>query len=159
MLVLLLQIMLTFFMSQSVSWLTSLLKLDKYRHISGPEWDIFLKKIWDIPGMLLHHFQIILISCMYLSLLVGLLPYWNHTKVGLSPVLYEISFWNFLEAFLGCFYTCSKWFWISCMSVNLLVGLLPYWNYTNIGISPYLEDITFSNFLETFLGCLYTFYK
>ena len=27
------------------------------------------------------------------------------------------------------------------MSVSLLVGLLPYWNYTNIGISPVLEEI------------------
>ena len=35
---------------QSVSWLTFLLKLDKYRHISGPEWDIFLKFFRDISG-------------------------------------------------------------------------------------------------------------
>ena len=32
------------------------------------------------------------------------------------------------------------------MSVSLLVGLLPYWKYTNIGISPALDEISFWNF-------------
>ena len=41
------------------------------------------------------------------------------------------------------FYTKSKYFWISCMSVSLLVSLLPYWNHVNIGISPVLDDIYF----------------
>ena len=48
------------YVCQSVSLLTSLLKLDKYRDISGPEWDIFLEIFEDIPGMLFHHFQMIL---------------------------------------------------------------------------------------------------
>ena len=74
----------------------------------------------------------------------------------ISLVLDDKSFWNLLETFLGCFYTSSKWFWISCMSVSLLVGLLSYWNLTNIGISPVLDDISFWIFLEAFLGCLYT---
>ena len=37
------------------------------------------------------------------------------------------------------------------MSVRLLVGLLPYWNSTQIHISPILDDISFW-FLKTFLG-------
>ena len=45
----------------------------------------------------------------------------------ISPVLDEISFWNFLETFPGCFWTFSKLFWIFCMSVSLVVGILPYW--------------------------------
>ena len=140
---------------------------------------------------------------MSVSLLVGLLPYWILVNIGTSSLREDISLWNFqvifpgcsytssewdillnfLEAFLGCLYTCSKWFWNSCMSVSLLVGLLPYWNYTNIGISPVLDDIffwivfniprmfvhlfqmilnfmhvcqSFWNFLETFLGQIYT---
>ena len=44
----------------SVSWLTSLLKLDKYRDISISERDIFLKVWEDIPWMLVQNFQIIL---------------------------------------------------------------------------------------------------
>ena len=93
---------------------------------------------------------------MSVSLLVGLLPYWNLTNIGISPVLNETSFWNSLEAFLGCLYTIFKSFQFSCTSVSLLVGLLPYWNYTNTGISPFLDDIYFWDFLETFLGYWYS---
>ena len=46
-----------------------------------------------------------------------------------------------------CWHTNSKWFWISCMSVNLLVDLPPYGNHTNIGITPLLDKIFFWNFL------------
>ena len=35
---------------QSVNWLTSLLKLDKWRDISSSGWDIFLKFFGDISG-------------------------------------------------------------------------------------------------------------
>ena len=45
---------------QSVSWLTSLPISDKYGDISSSGWDIFLKFLRDIPGMLVHYFQIIL---------------------------------------------------------------------------------------------------
>ena len=55
------QIILNFlYVCQSVCWLTSLLKLDKYRDISYSGWDILLNFFWDIPGMLVHYFQIIL---------------------------------------------------------------------------------------------------
>ena len=54
------------YVCQSVGWLTSLPKLDKYRDISISVWDIFLKFFGDIPGMLLHHFQIIL-NFLYVS--------------------------------------------------------------------------------------------
>jgi len=43
-----------FFVCQSVSWLTSLLKLDKYRNISSSGWHIFLESFGDIPGMYLN---------------------------------------------------------------------------------------------------------
>ena len=65
------QIILNFlYVCQSVSWLTSLLKLDKYKHISDSEWDIFVKMFGDIPRIFLHHFQIILnfsYVCQYVS--------------------------------------------------------------------------------------------
>ena len=47
------------FVCQSYSLLISLLKIDQYRDISCPGWDIFLKIFWDIPGMFLHYFTII----------------------------------------------------------------------------------------------------
>ena len=55
------QIILKFlYVCQSISWLTSLLKLDKYRDISSSVRDIFLQFFGDISGMLAHQFQIIL---------------------------------------------------------------------------------------------------
>ena len=49
------QIILKFlYVCQSVSWLTSLLKLYKYSDISTSGRDIFLKFDWDIPEMYAH---------------------------------------------------------------------------------------------------------
>ena len=72
----------------------------------------------------------------------------------ISLVLDDISFWNFLGTFLGCWYTCSKQFWLFCISVSLLFGSLSYRNYTDIRISPDLDKISFWNILETFFGFL-----
>ena len=167
------------YVCQSVSWLTFLLKLDKYRDISSSVWDIFLKFFGGIPGMFVHLFQIVvnfLYVCQSVSWLTSLLKlfkyrdisssgrdiflrfFWRHswdvgtlipnnfeilvclsvgylayflteiTQIKITPVLDEIFFWNFLETFLGFWYNRSKYFWFSSMSVSLLVGLLPYWN-------------------------------
>ena len=83
---------------------------------------------------------------MSVSLFVGLHPYGNQTNIGIYPVLDEIYFWNFLEAFLEDLYTRSKYFWITCMSVSLLVGVLTYLNLANIGSSLVLDDISFWTF-------------
>ena len=68
------QIILNFmYVCQSVSWLTSLLKLFKYRDISSSGRDIFLKNFGNIPGMLVRYFQIItnfLYVCQSLSLVL-----------------------------------------------------------------------------------------
>ena len=45
--------------------------------------------------MFVKWIQIILISCMSVSLLVSLLPYWDYVNIGIFPVLDEISFWFF----------------------------------------------------------------
>ena len=97
------------------------------------------------------------ISFMSVSLFVSLLPYWNYVNMGIYPVLDEISFWIFLETFLGYFWTVSKLFWISCMSVTLSVGLLPQWNYYR-DISSSGWDIILI-FLETFSRYLWTISK
>ena len=67
-----------------------------------------------------------------------------------------MSFWNVLDTFPGYIWTIFKLFWTSCMSVSVLVDLLPYWNYTNIGIAPILDKIFFWNFLDTFFRLWYT---
>ena len=70
---------------------------------------------------------------MYVSVLVGLLLYWKYANVGISPDLDDTSFWNFLETFLRCLYTSSKWLKISCMSLSLFIASLPYWIWVIFG--------------------------
>ena len=47
------------YVCQSVNWLTSFLKLGRYRDISCSGWDILLKFFRDILGMFVYYFQII----------------------------------------------------------------------------------------------------
>ena len=62
------QIIMNFlYVCQSVSWLTPLLKLDKYRDILSSGRDIVLKFFGDNPGMLVHYFQIHVIFLYVLS--------------------------------------------------------------------------------------------
>ena len=81
MLVHLFQIIMNFlYVCQSVGWLTSLLKLYKYRDISSSGWDIFLNFFEISPGCWYTSYKWFWISCMSVSLFVCLLPYWNKTK-------------------------------------------------------------------------------
>ena len=96
------------YVCQAVSWLSFLLKLDKYRDISRSGLDIFLKFFGGPPGMFVHLLQILLNFCMSVSRLIGSLSYWYYTNTGISLVLDEISFWNLLKTFLGNGYTSSK---------------------------------------------------
>ena len=68
------------------------------------------------------------ISWMFMVLLWIILLLKSSQHSHKNQVLYEMSFWIFLETLLGCLYTCTKLFWYSCMSVSLLFGLLHYWN-------------------------------
>ena len=109
----------------SVSLFAYFLTKIRQRDISGSGWDIFLEFFGDIPEMLVHWFQIILIfsgdipgmlvhllqmilNFMYVCQSVCLLTSLPKLDKGISPVLDEISFWNFLETFLRCWYTGSK---------------------------------------------------
>ena len=166
------------YVCQSVSWLTSVLKLDNYRDISGSEWDIFLKFFWDIPGMFLHYFQIItnsLFVCQSFSLLTSLLKLDKYRDIsGLEWDIFLKFFGDIPEMFVHHFqiilnflYVCQSVSWCTsllkldkcrdisssgwvifinffvniwdvgtlvgnesefCMAVSLLVGILPYWN-------------------------------
>ena len=81
------QIILNFmYVCQSVSWLTSLLKLDKLKDMSSSGWDIFLKFFGDIPGMLVHYFLIIL-NLMFVCQSVCLLTSLPKLDKGISPDL------------------------------------------------------------------------
>ena len=48
---------------------------------------------------------------------------------------------------------------IILMSVSLLVGVFPDWNYTNIGISQVLDEKFDGNIFDTVLVCWYTISK
>ena len=97
MLVHLFQIILNFlYVCQSLSWPTSLLKLYKYRIISSSGRDIFLKFFGDIPGMLVHYFQIIL-NLMFFCQSVCLLTSLPKLDKGIYPDLDDVSFWIFLR--------------------------------------------------------------
>ena len=139
------------YVSQYVCWLTFSLKLGQYRYISCTGWDIFLKIFGRFPGINLQLFQIILnfvYVCQSISWLTFLLK------------LDKKGYLQFLIRYL------SENFWTHSWDVNtlvpndskkirvslsLLTGLLPYWNSTNEGISPVPDEISFWNFLKTFL--------
>ena len=107
------------FLYVSVCWLaTSLVKLDKYGVISTYRWDIFSKFFGDTPGMLalIQNSEISVFLAdpplvgsaldLHLSVCVCVcvcVVSWLNCLISL--VLDEISFWNLLETFLGCFYT------------------------------------------------------
>ena len=85
------------YVSQSVGWLTSLLKLDKSRDISCSGWDIVLKFFGDIPGMFIHYFQIIInfvYVCQSVSWLTSLLKLDKYRDISCSWWYIFLIFWR-----------------------------------------------------------------
>ena len=82
------QIILKFlYVCLSVHWLTSLLKLDKYRDISCSWWYIFLNFFGGISGIFLHYFQIIsnfLYVCQSISWPTSLLILGQYREISCS---------------------------------------------------------------------------
>ena len=83
---------------QSVSWLTSLLKLSQYRDISTSGWNIFLKFFVDIPDMFVHYFQMLknfLHVCQSVSWLISIIKLGKYRYISSTG-------WNiFLKIFGG----------------------------------------------------------
>ena len=163
MLVHLFQIILNFLcVCQSVSWLTSLLKLDKCRDTSSSGWDIFLKFFGDIPGTLVHYFPILLNSVSWLTSLLKLDKYRDILRSGWDIFL---IFWryswdvgtlatNHSESYV-CLFVCLSVYFLTknrkrdiilnflyvCQSVCLLTSLPKL----DKGISSALDEISFRN--------------
>ena len=122
------QIILNFlYVCQSVRWRTSLLKLDIYKDISCSGWDFFLKLFGDIPQMFIHYFQIImnfLFVYQSVSLLTSLLILDKYRDISGSWLeiflILKKHSWDFVTL-------VQIFFWISCKSISLFVGLVPYW--------------------------------
>ena len=85
------------YVCQSVSWLTSLVTLYKYRDISSSGRNIFLNFSRDIPGMLIHLCQIIqnfLCVCQSVNWLTSLLKLYKYRDISSSG---RDIFLNFLR--------------------------------------------------------------
>ena len=133
------QIILNFlYVCQSVSCLTFLLKLDKYRHISSSVWDIFLKFFGGIPGMFGHLFHIIL-NFLHVSQSVS----WLIFILELDKYMdISSSWWNVLLIFFGDipgmlvhFFHIILNFLHVCQSGNWLTFLLKFDKYMDISSS------------------------
>ena len=113
------------YVCQSVSWLTFLLKLDKYRDISSSGWDIFLKFFGGIPEMFLQFFKI-LTNFMYVCQSVSWLKYL--LKLGQYRDI-SCSGWDFFQIFcryfwdIGTLATKDSEFHV-CLSVFLFADFL-----------------------------------
>ena len=114
------QIILNFlYVCQSISWLTFLLKLDKYRDISSSVWYIFLKFFGGISGMFLHLFQIMLnfmYVCQSVSLPTSLLILDKYKDIFLQFVG-DIS-WMLVHWFiiiLNFMYVCQSVWWLTSL--------------------------------------------
>ena len=85
-----------FFVCQLVCYLAYFLpKNRQIRDISSSGWGNFLNFVWDIPGMLVHQFQIILNILLVFQYVDGQFPYWKYTHRVIYSVLDNISFWIF----------------------------------------------------------------
>ena len=75
-----------------------------------------------------------LISCMSVSPLVSLLPYWNQANTGITPVLNEIYFWIFGDIPKICvhFFKIDTNFLYVCQSITWLTSLLKLGYYKDI---------------------------
>ena len=126
------------YVCQSVSWLTSLLKLDKYRHISSFGWDIFPNCFGDIPGMLVHYIQIIL-NILYVRQSVGwlisLLELYKYRDISSSGWEIFLKCFGYIPGMLVHYFPIILNLMFVCQSVCLLTSLPKL----DKGISPDLD--------------------
>ena len=115
------------YVRQSVSWLTSLLKLDKCRDVSSFGWDIFLKFFEDLPGMMIHYFQMILnflYVCLSVSWFTSLLKLNKYRVISSSGWDIFLKFCGDIpRMFLHKFKIFSNFFYV-CQSITWLTFLL-----------------------------------
>ena len=161
------------YVCQSVSWLTSLLKLDRCRDISCPGWYIFLQICWDIPGIFSHHFPIIT-NCLYvcqfvswLSSLLNLYIYGDNSSSGWYIFLIFLgdilgTFVHQFQIFLIFFgdnpgmlvhlYQIILNFLYVCWSVCLLTSLLKLDNYRDISSFGWYIFLNFFGYIPGMLA-------
>ena len=126
------------FVSQSVSWLTSLLKLGYYGDISSSGWDIFLKFFGDNPMIFLDFFQIIpnfLYVCQSASWLTSLLKLGSCRDNSSSGWdIFLIFFGDIPRIFLNYFQIIPNFLYV-CQPASWLTSLLKLGSYRDISRS------------------------
>ena len=143
-----------FYICESVSLLTFLLKFNKYRDILVSGWYIFLISFGDIPRMFVHKLKIFLnflYVCQSVSWFTFLLKFNKYRDISCSGWDICLKFFgDILEMFVHFFQIN---FLYVCKSISWLTYLLILSQYRDISCSGW--DI-FLKFLETFLRCFYT---
>ena len=97
-----------FYVCLSVHLFAYFLAKIRQRDISSSGWDIFMDSLETFLRCCYKGSKQFWIFCMSFSLVVGILPQRNLTNLGIPPALYYVSFWIFMDTFLGYWYTCSK---------------------------------------------------
>ena len=137
------------YVCQSVSLLTSLLKLDIYRNISSSGWHIS-EFFGGFPRMFIHLFQIImnfLCVCQYVSRLISLLELYKYRDISSSGWEIFLKCFGYIPGMLVHYFPIILNLMFVCQSVCLLTSLPKL----DKGISPDLDETSFWNFLKTFL--------
>ena len=154
------------YVCQSVSWLTSLLKLDKSRDISCSGWDVVLKFLGDIPGMFIHYFQIIInfvYVCQSVSWLTSLLKLDKYRDISCSWWNIFLNFFGHIpEMFVHLFWILRNFLYV-CQSISWLTNLLKLGQYGDISCPgwdiflKYFGDISgiFWQYFQINANCLY----
>ena len=121
-----------------------LTELYKYRAISSSGGNVFLNVSEEIPECWYTSSKNM--NFLYVSQSVCLLTSLPNLDKGISPVLDDISFWNFLESFLRCCYTSQiiLIFMFVCQSFSCLTSFL------KLGQNRDISCPTWDNFLKFF---------
>ena len=115
------------YVCQSVSWLTSLLKLGQYRNISCSGWDIFLKLYRDIPRIFLHYFQIssyFWLVCQSVSWLTSVQKLGQYRDISCSGWYIFLKLFGNIPGMFVCHFQINSTFLYVCQSVSWLASVL-----------------------------------
>ena len=142
------------YVCHSVSWLTSLLKLNKFRDILGSWRAICLKSVWRHSGDV--NIYATNDSECHVCMAVCLFAYF-FTKISqrhISGSGRDILFWKFWRHswYVGTLVPINSEF--TCVSVSFCSWHISYWNVTKLEISPVLDELFVWKVFEDILGML-----
>ena len=114
------------YVCQSISWLTFLQILGKYRDISCSWWDIFLKFLGDILGLFVHFFQIItdfLYVCQSIGWLTSIMKLGQYRDISYSGWDIFLKIFGHITGMFLHYFQINANFLYVCQSVSWLTSL------------------------------------